>query len=288
MTYKDLLLENDWQLKCNEILNRDHYICQDCGSLGFHNGGNFISLYCVSEIDSLLKDWRFNGLSFSEFIGKSPISKTRTITVHPKEETKVPGGQGIYCLLFQKPYSVFDYGSKAICDYSLSSTIDAEFYKGNIISNIKHDVGGRVMCFEFSQQLSAAINMNIEHLLIGYIDGLRYDVTILNITFKNKVISIRLSPYGCGIKGLNVHHRYYTIGSKPWEYSNDALVTLCQDCHSKRHKDAKVPLYTPEHQLIKHLIPCSRCGGSGYLPQYNHVENGICFKCGGEGVILDD
>lgn len=26
---------------------------------------------------------------------------------------------------------------------------------------------------------------------------------------------------------------------------------------------------------------CGRCGGSGYLPQYQHVQNGVCFACGG-------
>ncbi|MGY3214030.1 hypothetical protein [Mucilaginibacter sp. HD30] len=29
--------------------------------------------------------------------------------------------------------------------------------------------------------------------------------------------------------------------------------------------------------------PCDRCGGSGNLSQYIHVEGGVCFKCGGEG-----
>ena len=29
---------------------------------------------------------------------------------------------------------------------------------------------------------------------------------------------------------------------------------------------------------------CSRCGGTGNLPQYSHVENGVCFSCGGHGV----
>lgn len=32
-------------------------------------------------------------------------------------------------------------------------------------------------------------------------------------------------------KTLNVHHRYYIKGAKPWEYSNSALVCLCEDCH---------------------------------------------------------
>lgn len=28
-------------------------------------------------------------------------------------------------------------------------------------------------------------------------------------------------------------------------------------------------------------VPCDRCGGTGHLPQFNHVEGGICFKCRG-------
>lgn len=26
---------------------------------------------------------------------------------------------------------------------------------------------------------------------------------------------------------------------------------------------------------------CTRCHGSGRLPQFKHIENGICFKCRG-------
>ena len=28
---------------------------------------------------------------------------------------------------------------------------------------------------------------------------------------------------------------------------------------------------------------CSRCGGTGYLPEYSHVAGGVCFACGGGG-----
>ena len=40
--------------------------------------------------------------------------------------------------------------------------------------------------------------------------------------------------------------------------------------------------------LIKNLvlapknINCERCSGSGYIPKFNHVEGGICFKCRGK------
>lgn len=30
---------------------------------------------------------------------------------------------------------------------------------------------------------------------------------------------------------LNVHHKYYIYGRKPWEYPNDLLVTFCEGCH---------------------------------------------------------
>ena len=34
-------------------------------------------------------------------------------------------------------------------------------------------------------------------------------------------------------------------------------------------------------KLIREIIVCNRCGGRGELPQYRHVEGGICFKCRG-------
>jgi len=32
-------------------------------------------------------------------------------------------------------------------------------------------------------------------------------------------------------KTLNVHHIKYSKGRDPWEYDNDMLETLCEDCH---------------------------------------------------------
>jgi len=30
---------------------------------------------------------------------------------------------------------------------------------------------------------------------------------------------------------LNIHHKEYKNGNKPWEYENDNFITLCKDCH---------------------------------------------------------
>lgn len=37
-------------------------------------------------------------------------------------------------------------------------------------------------------------------------------------------------------KTLNVHHKRYRPGAAPWEYSDDELVTLCEDCHESEHE----------------------------------------------------
>ena len=36
-------------------------------------------------------------------------------------------------------------------------------------------------------------------------------------------------------KRLQVHHRYYSSGYKPWEYPDDCFEVLCVDCHSEEH-----------------------------------------------------
>ena len=41
----------------------------------------------------------------------------------------------------------------------------------------------------------------------------------------------------CGSKEkhLNVHHLYYNGYKAPWEYTNDAMLTVCDECHKFEH-----------------------------------------------------
>lgn len=42
-------------------------------------------------------------------------------------------------------------------------------------------------------------------------------------------------------KKLHVHHTfYYKQPTDPWEYPDDSLLTLCEKCHHKWHKDHKL------------------------------------------------
>lgn len=42
----------------------------------------------------------------------------------------------------------------------------------------------------------------------------------------------------CGSKEkhLNVHHLYYNGYKEPWEYENDAMITVCDECHKLEHE----------------------------------------------------
>lgn len=37
---------------------------------------------------------------------------------------------------------------------------------------------------------------------------------------------------------------------------------------------------------IAYTEPCSKCGGSGILPHYMHISEGLCFQCLGQGIFL--
>ena len=71
MTYTELLQQKEWWSKCNEILQRDHFTCKDCGSVGFHNGGSFIKLDRIEEMDSILKGWLIGNLAICDRCGGS-------------------------------------------------------------------------------------------------------------------------------------------------------------------------------------------------------------------------
>ncbi len=36
---------------------------------------------------------------------------------------------------------------------------------------------------------------------------------------------------------LAVHHRYYISGCEPWDYPMEALVTLCEECHTEEREN---------------------------------------------------
>lgn len=64
---------------------------------------------------------------------------------------------------------------------------------------------------------------------------------------------------------MKTNLRYYYKAGEIYEYSENQITY--QD--SEGHSNVK--------------ITCGKCGGTGILPCYSHVDNGICFECMGAG-----
>jgi 5-methylcytosine-specific restriction endonuclease McrA len=94
----------------------------------------------------------------------------------------------------------------------------------------------------------------------------------------------------CGRRGtsLDVHHKEYERDLLPWMYADSIYVSLCKSCHRSRHDNELIPVYKRLNgRLVETTTAdmfCSRCCGSGYLPEFKHVEDGICFACRGDSV----
>jgi len=101
----------------------------------------------------------------------------------------------------------------------------------------------------------------------------------LNFPFSipNKVLHQDFQP-----KYLHVHHKYYIRNTHPWNYPDEALISVCGTCHQEIHNTEDIPVYRNESKDLKlTLTTCTRCKGSGHLEEYNYYMNGICFKCSG-------
>ncbi len=101
----------------------------------------------------------------------------------------------------------------------------------------------------------------------------------------------------CGIShNLQVHHTFYSvqkislkknkfIHNAPWEYPDEALITVCSRCHQIIHRTTKIPILEeimPGKYAKKDFTPCYRCNGVGYFSCYKHIQQGICFRCNGQ------
>ena len=47
-------------------------------------------------------------------------------------------------------------------------------------------------------------------------------------------------------------------------------------------QECNTPLVKEISEVKVHFNQCDRCNGQGYIPKYNHISNGICFKCYGK------
>ena len=105
-----------------------------------------------------------------------------------------------------------------------------------------------------------------------------------------KVASI---VYGKIPKGYEVHHK----NREKLDNNPDNLQVLSKEEHRKIHANESLNrIIDAEKNRINYFYNqfnsssysqscCPRCDGSGYLPHFNHVANGVCFLCNGDGDV---
>lgn len=282
MTYLELLSQKEWTRKCNEILQRDKFRCCDCGCLGFHNGGNFMILDNIEEVDKILSDYLFYNRPFSEFYRSLLQQGTSRllpeyIEIKCEEELEF---ESFVSARFLKPKhrDITDIDSFPII-FSKSkkpTKVIQRPYGWGITTRGNEDRVGEIFEFVFPE-VSPGIIVCIEQYEYAH---------HITIQIENTLVALVFARSKNLFKGLNIHHKYYVYGLDPWEYKNEVLVSLCENCHQKRHQ-TPISVFD-KGQICRYVTACSRCGGSGYLPQYHYYEHGVCFKCGGEGVVIDD
>lgn len=86
----------------------------------------------------------------------------------------------------------------------------------------------------------------------------------------------------------HVHHTRYIKHKLPWDIDDFRLETLCRGCHYSLHQNTSIPVFEDINgdfiEICREHPSCTRCGGIGYIAQYSHVEDGICFKCRGRTI----
>jgi 5-methylcytosine-specific restriction endonuclease McrA len=291
MNYAELLQKDEWKIRCNEILQRDNFICQDCGKVGLHNNSYF-EFSSLEDLEPFFSNFPMKELSY--FCNTIDLRLRKKNSVEAKFG-QVSLGNKSYMYSFSYPDDFFHI----ICFYSNK--------KLEYMQNIKFCHDNKIFKYklhEFKIDISTfllADSWNVNTLCFDYgfdkicIEGqVRSLRLLITYTLDNKIFEISIpnsllfekSLLFNNLTSLHVHHKYYIKDHMPWEYNNDALVTLCPECHQKRHLQNKVPLFSKDKQqtIIDNLVLCDRCNGTGYLPKYHYYFGGVCFKCNGEGV----
>lgn len=58
--------------------------------------------------------------------------------------------------------------------------------------------------------------------------------------FRLKILEkdgFKCAQCGDGKSELHAHHLYYISKRKPWEYPEESVLTLCENCHTETHED---------------------------------------------------
>jgi hypothetical protein len=255
MTYIELLQLSEWITKRNEIVERDRNKCQNCLNQKYlyKTVVPFNILPYLDKTKIIIDEEPFEILvdkNFTHFLNFKKIGKESVVILDVfGDKTQIIG----FCVL------------------------DIFFTKKQIEEESEQLISQEVEELTSNESRKNAIKKYLTSYSIKHLEIKKE----LSIRYINENIKKEDSIKWFDIKNLHVHHKYYQKGRLPWEYPNDALITLCWDCHENLHKNESIPFIDENGKEIGKLKPCPKCFGAGYFPEYNHIQNGVCFECNG-------
>ncbi|MFC3809326.1 hypothetical protein [Lacihabitans lacunae] len=255
MNYYEQLQTTNWKNKRLEILERDRHQCQNCFNSSYETNfiGVIASLYEETSSSNIYKvDDKLIGRIF---INKS-LANFKTIFAY---------------LIEEECNEVRNYVAlRNVTEYDLQlRKYNKELNEVNEIRKIYYE--------NINTGYYKAIEVLIGKEKLNKL--IRQEFKLLTSEPSKETLENVVEWYH--LRNLHVHHNYYQIGYKAWEYSNDALLTLCWECHENLHKKTKIKILGRNGEFLEEKNVCKRCYGAGYLQEFSHVENGICFRCNG-------
>lgn len=249
MNYIEQLNTPEWRKKRLAIANRDNNQCQVC------NNQKLLNNYELAYTDEYneKKHPHLNKFILTYHLINSNGTGIVYIDEVQKELLKTPK-----ILYIQKGLTSIH---SLIAIRNLTSTEKQVFEQHRINNNLII----QEFSFDFEKTFQSQTNSLIQKR--RELSELIFKETVYNFIYVN---------------GLHIHHKYYVKNLLAWEYPDEALITLCFDCHENLHKDQTIPVYENTNHLAGEYHFCKRCHGTGRFPEYSHIQSGICFECNGE------
>lgn len=257
-SYQELLKTPEWGNKKVEILKRDDYTCQRCGT------------------------------------GRNKIIKTTKIPLNNKDEISF-ASYNLSTKDCRKMRLKLNQHHQGIPFKSHLSITDLREHKNLVLllqfvrkNHFTYPYVATLGKINFDSELNDLVNNDIIFNYLwrkNFVKSPELDIDLEGIYILDEK-ECSESAYSKNHILLEVHHKCYRRNLPIWAQSNDEYVTLCNVCHDIIHENQNIPFFDV-YENIEPISDCGRCNGKGYLPHYRHVQNGVCFKCTGWGKQIE-
>ncbi|MGX7688631.1 hypothetical protein ACWA1C_15810 [Flectobacillus roseus] len=256
--YRDLLQSDYWKVKREEIIKRDNNKCQHCFNKSHleYNLSTF-SLKPSKGNSTIINIHNSNG---------TEVFTERNFTFYSSLKSSL---KDILIVVYEEDSTL----NKVIGFFSTNISIS----ENEVDEEIENNINNELLKFEPHRREA------IRYYLKSYDPPRRLIISkLIEKKIKASINNLELNALNWSeVKNLHVHHKYYQMGKLPWDYPDEALITLCWRCHEGIHRKEKTKWLNENGQVVGSLTPCLRCFGAGVFPEFNHVQNGICFRCDG-------